>query len=621
VLAAGLLALAYVAAPSAASARPATAARPATSSRPAVTAAPSAAPTAATPSLPSPPDAADFGANPTSLGYGLQVPVRESGSGTQPTTTFPRKIPTARFRAEQQAALRANATSAPIQTVVGGRHSTFVLIFMPVSDTVNFPTDAQDAFIRAATAWANQVYSPVQIGVQVHWEDLTSQTGDSSILGAAGPTNFYVPDIPGAPAYPSALADALAGRDFDPSLPEIDATFNSAFGSAGRGWYYGSDPAGVGNNIDLQSVVTHELGHGLGFLSSFDTATGDPQGCKVPGTGCHADTPTVFDEFVGVGSSASTPLLSYPNNSTALLNQEVSGNIYWAGTWGTVMGGFQHPKLYFPYPWQGGSSGSHLDESTYPASSKDALMTPTLSSGEIERSVGLDGPITAGMLLDLGWTHQSDYEALVRATYPDFLGRQVGTTELPNWLNLFAQGVTASQYLRTLTTSTEWLDGIFTGFYQNTLGRSPSRSELDKWENLVRHSGVTITAAGASFYASPEYFQTKAGRILTTWVSLLYQAILGRGASSSDQQFWASQAVTKGRQWVALQIYQSPENRQRRVRALYVKLLGRQPDAGGLAGWSQSLLTRDDLVLAQSLASSEEYLERAQGRYLFSDES
>ena len=76
--------------------------------------------------------------------------------------------------------------------------------------------------------------------------------------------------------YPVALANALAGSDIDPGGDDIDATFNSSIGTTcpfPSVWYYGLD-GNAGSNIDFVSVLLHELGHGLGFLTFVDLASG-----------------------------------------------------------------------------------------------------------------------------------------------------------------------------------------------------------------------------------------------------------------------------------------------------------------------------------------------------------
>ena len=73
------------------------------------------------------------------------------------------------------------------------------------------------------------------------------------------------------------LADRLAEVDLVPGEADIEATFSGNLrqcSSIEQDWYYGFDGKPKGNDIDLISVVLHELGHGLGFSSGVDDDTG-----------------------------------------------------------------------------------------------------------------------------------------------------------------------------------------------------------------------------------------------------------------------------------------------------------------------------------------------------------
>jgi len=129
-----------------------------------------------------------------------------------------------------------------------------------------------NAFTYAANLWAACLQSNVTIRVNAKMDPQTC-TPSSAILGSAGAFTA-ARDFAGAPVaatwYSIALANSRAGSDLDPANPDISATFNSNLnGSAGClggiGWYYGYDSNPPGSDIDFVSVVTHEIGHGLGF--------------------------------------------------------------------------------------------------------------------------------------------------------------------------------------------------------------------------------------------------------------------------------------------------------------------------------------------------------------------
>ena len=136
------------------------------------------------------------------------------------------------------------------------------------------------AFEYAAELWAARLLSPVQIRISATFDPLACGAA-STTLGVAGPVSVFR-DFAGAPRantfYPSALADSLAGMDLAPNEDDIDATFNSVFGTTcpfPASWYYGLDGNAPGEDSDFVTVVLHELGHGFGFITFVDVDTGE----------------------------------------------------------------------------------------------------------------------------------------------------------------------------------------------------------------------------------------------------------------------------------------------------------------------------------------------------------
>jgi hypothetical protein len=149
------------------------------------------------------------------------------------------------------------------------------------------------AFQRAAAIWGALLDSPVEIRIHATFDPLTCDA-TSGTLGAARPASI-VSNSPSAPVrgawYALALASKFAGVDLTPAGDDITATFNSRLGDVncldGSGWYYGLDDA-HGEKIDLVSVLLHEFGHGLGFLTFVDATTGQE----------FLNQPDVFESFI-----------------------------------------------------------------------------------------------------------------------------------------------------------------------------------------------------------------------------------------------------------------------------------------------------------------------------------
>ena len=230
---------------------------------------------------------------------------------------------------------------------------------------IGFSASARAAFQAAVNIWQTRIHSTVPIDVVADWSNLTAMYGDDSILGAAGPTTF-VRNFDNAPQqnvfYPAALANAIAGSDqlppnvcnSDPSFPDASgAEITASFNSAQAAWYYGTDGNTPSNRVDLESVVLHELGHGLGFVGSYDGLDPDTyqdSGRGYGGLSGDGQNLTVFDTMASDGSG--TPLTSYTNGSLALGNVLRGGanGVRWNGPNGVAANGGVRPLLFSPGP-------------------------------------------------------------------------------------------------------------------------------------------------------------------------------------------------------------------------------------------------------------------------------
>lgn len=137
------------------------------------------------------------------------------------------------------------------------------------------------AFQRAADIWGATLDSDVTIRIGASFVPL-SCTENGAVLGAAGAYEIWT-DFENAPRtntwYPAALASKLAGEDLTaPEDPHIIAVFNSRLGLfpdclPGSPFYLGLDRRTNGQ-IDLVTVLLHEMAHGLGFQTFTDDETG-----------------------------------------------------------------------------------------------------------------------------------------------------------------------------------------------------------------------------------------------------------------------------------------------------------------------------------------------------------
>jgi hypothetical protein len=246
---------------------------------------------------------------------------------------------------------------------------------------INFPKWTEVQVQAAVDVWAENFESKVPINIEATW----GRSSSFSVLGSARPGSYFA-NFVGAPDpslwYPSALANALAGKDLDRDNPEIIITVNSL-----ASWYRGGGVGPSKSEYDLQSVMLHEIAHGLGFLStdSYDEFFGYGS----------IDQPTPYDAYAQTGDGRRLSDLPSPSLE---LGEALTSKLVWSGANGVAANGGVKPILYSPKKYEDGSSISHLDEATFDNAGKNAVMSPNLAAGEVFHE---PGPLLLAMMQDL----------------------------------------------------------------------------------------------------------------------------------------------------------------------------------------------------------------------------
>lgn len=251
------------------------------------------------------------------------------------------------------------------------------------------------AFQYAADVWGQRVASSVPIRVNAQFSSLSCNV-NSAILGSAGPNTVFN-NFSGAPRantyYVAALANAITGADQDPAGADIDAEFNKDIGGpsclAGTGWYLGLDGKNPLGTIDFVSVLIHEMGHGLGFLSLTDDSTGTKFGgiddAYMVNLEGHGVSPADWPSMSNAQRQASA--ISVSNLHWTGANVQAAANYLTAGVVGT------HVRMYAPNPLELGSSVSHWDTVATPNQVMEPSYTQALHTPTFERA----------LFRDLGW--------------------------------------------------------------------------------------------------------------------------------------------------------------------------------------------------------------------------
>jgi len=258
-----------------------------------------------------------------------------------------------------------------------------------------------NAFQYAANLWGAALNSNVTIIVAAQMNPQFCDAG-SAVLGSAGAVTVHG-NFANAPIlntwYPQALANSLANVDLDPASPDISATFNSSINGvpgclAGWNWYYGYDANPPANHIDFVSVVLHEIGHGLGFQTFCNLATG----AKFGGFNDMYMVKLQQDNDPGVPINYSTT-----SNAGRIAANIDDPDLRWIGTEVTnaaaalpVTAGLDDNfvRVHAPNPLVQGSSVSHFSTALLP----NQLMEPSYVVAN--HNLGLALPL----MQDIGWS-------------------------------------------------------------------------------------------------------------------------------------------------------------------------------------------------------------------------
>ncbi|MES2664053.1 MAG: hypothetical protein V4629_12210 [Pseudomonadota bacterium] len=290
-----------------------------------------------------------------------------------------------------------------------------------------------------ADSLAQMLHSTVPIRVEVAFDSLGGDEFSAS-LAEAGPNTVHL-NFNAAPKtntyYAQALANQLSRMDLDPTRSDISAVFNSDIDGAALGssrWYYGLDSQANNYDSDFISVATHELIHGLGFISLIDADTGAKircsgiSDCLASGDDAYSlqlgfdcrrssnctqqlaesfsTTPDQLPLAFNTMSANQRKMASSENRSVVWMGEAMQA---WLATNPILDGSLLGRSLMFsPETITPGSSLSHVDVSFSPYE----LMEPYYQ--EATQNVA----VAAAALADMGWSTLTDLDLTVNSTTP-----------------------------------------------------------------------------------------------------------------------------------------------------------------------------------------------------------
>ncbi|HLJ95832.1 MAG TPA: Ig-like domain repeat protein [Gemmataceae bacterium] len=202
-------------------------------------------------------------------------------------------------------------------------------------------------------------------------------------------------------------------------------------------------------------------------------------------------------------------------------------------------------------------------------------------------------------------------ERFVGDLYQRLLSRPPDAAGLADWVAALARGVSRSQVALAIEQSVEARSDQVQALYREYLHRSADASGLNTFVAYLG-AGITVEQVSTILTGSAEYLQVRGGGTNEGFITALYEDALHRQPDANGLAAY-TQALSLGasRQQVAAAIFESTEYAQDLVEGFYGLYLKRAADPGGLNAFVQAsrLGVTDQAIIAAMLGSDEFFAE------------
>jgi hypothetical protein len=245
-------------------------------------------------------------------------------------------------------------------------------------------------------------------------------------------------------------------------------------------------------------------------------------------------------------------------------------------------------------------------------------LTSTATTGTLR----MDDPSGAASPVPANPTSTENADAFVCALYHDVLNRAPAPNEITGWAGQLMNGASQVQVASGFVNSDEYRLLRINAAYQHILGRTATSGEALGWLADMKEGLIQTDDVDRFFYASAEFYNKSGPNPVDpttatnqTFVNALYTDLIGRPASTDEQNGWGAIDARMGNLYVVDQIWNSLETARSRVTIMYQTYLGRTPAPGEVDGWAELAIQSGDAQVRWDIIGSQEYWNRALTRF------
>ncbi len=182
---------------------------------------------------------------------------------------------------------------------------------------------------------------------------------------------------------------------------------------------------------------------------------------------------------------------------------------------------------------------------------------------------------------------EGELEQLVRALYDAVLGRQPSGGDLAYWVGRFQAGTDPARLAESLARTREGWSQVVKQHYRLALSREGEPDGVSYWTDVLQGSNKPDTLL-TQLFASPEVFSARGGGTNDGFFTYLYGRVLGRSPDAAGLAYWVARLssfqgqASIARKDAARALVFTPEGIRRQVDANHRAVCGVATPAGAV---------------------------------------